>query len=293
MKNVLLTGAGPRGFIGRNIAPALKEKYNLFTPGSKELDLCDYERVERYIEENRIDAVVHGAAQSQIHTGMGDILQHDLQMFYHLDKISEKLEKVLFFGSGAAFDKRFPEDMITEDEIGRSVPAEYYGLSKYIMAVHAKHSEKMYDLRLFGVYGPHEYWQTKFISNLCCKAMYDLPLSIRQNCMFDYLFIEDLPQIVCWFLEHEPKYHDYNVCTGMPVDLLTIAHLVNQVSGKDLPITVLKEGWNNSYTASPERLFSEMGEVKLTTIEDGIRKLYRFYCEHKDEIPYDVLKETR
>ena len=293
MKRILLTGAGPHGFVGRNIAPALREHYMLFTPSSREVNLCDYECLARYLDEHQIDTIIHGAAQSLIHTGAEGIMLHDLQMFFNIEKLSRQLDKVLFFGSGAAFDKRFPMDNVGEDEIGRSVPAEYYGLSKYIMTLHARASGNLYNLRLFGIFGKYEHWQSKFISNLCCKAMYGLPLTVRQNCMFDYMYVEDLAPIVIWFLEHKPTYHDYNVCTGSPIDLITIAHIVREVSGADVPIVVAKEGWNLAYTADNSRLVAEMGQPRLHKMKDAVAELYAYYQAHKDEIPYDELKETR
>lgn len=292
-KRILLTGAGPHGFIGRNLAPALRERYTVFTPSSRELDLCDYDGLARYVETRRVDMVIHGAAQSMIHAGPEDAMRHDLQMFFNLDKLSGRLDKVLYFGSGAEFDKRFPMEHIREEEIGRSIPNEYYGLEKYIMTLHTRESRNIYNLRLFGVFGKYEHWQSKFISNLCCKAVYDLPLTIRQNCMFDFLYVEDLPAVVIWFLEHQPKYHDYNVCTGRPVDLVSIAHTVLECTGKDLPVLVAKDGWNLAYTADNSRLLAEYGPLQLHDLRAAVLNLYAYYLTIKDLIPCHVLKETR
>ena len=293
MKRILLTGAGPHGFIGRNLAPALRERYEVFTPSSRELNLCDYDLLARFVEEHCVDTVVHSALQNVPHTGAENVMLHDMQMFYNIDKLSGQLDKVLYFGSGAEFDKRFPMERIREEEIGRSVPVEYYGLEKYIMNLHARGSRNIYNLRLFGVFGKYEHWQSKFISNLCCKALYELPLSIRQNCMFDYLYVEDLAPIVIWFLEHEPQFHDYNVCTGRPASLREIASVVLEVCGKTLPVVILKEGWNLSYTADNSRLAGEMGMLQLHDFKNAVTELYSYYETHKVEIPYDVLKETR
>lgn len=293
MRRILLTGAGPRGFIGRNLAPALRERYEVFTPSSQELNLCDYDLLARYVEDHRIDTVVHGALQSLLHTGAENVMLHDMQMFYNIDKLSGQLDRVLYFGSGAEYDKRFPIEMIREEELGRSIPAEYYGLEKYIMNLHARGSGNIYNLRLFGIFGKYEHWQSKFISNLCCKAMYELPLSIRQNCMFDYLYVEDLAPIVIWFLEHDPQFHDYNICTGRPVSLREIADVVLEVSGKVLPVIIAKEGWNLPYTADNSRLAGEMGTLQLRDLKDAVAELYTYYETHKAEIPYDELKETR
>lgn len=293
MRRILLTGAGPRGFVGRNLAPRLRERYEVFTPSSRELDLCDYDRLAAYIEEHRIEAVIHSALQSVLRAGPEDAMLHDLQMFYNLDKLSGALDKILYFGSGAEFDKRLPMENVREEDIGRSVPDWYYGLEKYIMNLHARKSRNIYNLRLFGIFGKYEHWQSKFISNLCCKAMYDLPLSIRRDCLFDYLYVEDLAPVVAWFLEHEPKFHDYNVCTSRPVSLREIADVVLEASGKTLPVVVAREGWNLPYTADNSRLAAEMGPLRLHDLKDAVKELYAYYLAHKMNIPYYELKETR
>ena len=293
MKRILLTGAGPHGFVGRNLAPRLREGYEVLTPSSRELDLRDYDAVARYLDDRRVDTVIHGALRSLVRTGPEDIMLHDLRMFYNLEKLSGRLEKVLYFGSGAEFDKRLPMENIREEDLGRSVPVDYYGLEKYIMALHARESRNIYNLRLFGVFGKYERWQSKFISNLCCKAAYGLPLTVRQNCMFDFLCVDDLAPIVIWFLGHRPQYHDYNVCTGEPIDLVSIAETVLEVSGKELPILVAREGWNLAYTADPGRLAGEMGGLCLRSMRSAIAELYEYYQEHRSEVSFDELKETR
>lgn len=293
MRRILLTGAGPHGFVGRNLAPVLRERYEVFTPSSRELNLCDYDRLAGYMDEHRIDTVIHSALQSIVHAGPEDIMLHDLQMFYNIDKLSGQLDKVLYFGSGAEFDKRLPMEGIREEALGRSIPTWYYGLEKYIMALHARESRNIYNLRLFGIFGKYEHWQSKFISNLCCKAMYDLPLSIRQDCMFDYLYVDDLAPVVIWFLEHEPKFHDYNVCTGRPVSLREIADVVLEISGKLLPVIVAKEGWNLPYTADNRRLEEEMAPLRMHDLKDAVAELYSYYQAHKADIPYDELKGTK
>lgn len=293
MKRILLTGAGPHGFIGRNLAPLLRQRYEVFTPSSRELNLCDYQALAQYLDENQIAAVIHGAVQNGTRVGFEDAMLHDMQMFFNLEKLSGRLDKVLYFGSGAEFDKRFPMEGIREESLGRSVPADYYGLEKYVMALRARESRNIYNLRLFGIFGKYEEWQSKFISNLCCKAMYGLPLTVRQNCMFDFLYVDDLAPVVVWFLEHQPKYHDYNVCTGQPVALASIAETVLEVSGKDLPILVAKEGWNLAYTADHSRLAKEMGGLRLHSMGDAVTELYEYYQGHRNEISLDELKETR
>ena len=55
--NILLTGSG--GFIGKNLKIYLDGKFNLLTPRSFELNLCDENAVCEYFNQNDIDFIIH------------------------------------------------------------------------------------------------------------------------------------------------------------------------------------------------------------------------------------------
>jgi UDP-glucose 4-epimerase len=288
IKSLLLTGAGLRGFVGRNLAEALKEKYKLCTPGSKELDLRDYEATARYIDKQKIDAVIHASSSIE------NTLDSDLRMYFNLEKLSRDLDRMIYFGSGAEFDKRFDIVMASEDDIGKRIPVDGYGFAKYIMTTHARLSKNIYCLRLFGIFGKYEDWTYKFISNICCKAVFDLPLTIRRECKFDYIYIDDLPNMVEWFLENNPKYHDYNFTYGSPVLLTELAEMTLQAAGKKLEVIMLNpDGINNEYTSSNKRLINEVLFFKPTKLDIAVEKLYRYYVDNKDSIDYKILEQTR
>ena len=145
-------------------------------------------------------------------------------------------------------------------------------------------SDNWYNLRLFGIFGKYEDWRVKFISNLCCKAILGLPLSIRQNLFFDYLWIDDFCRITDYFIHNDVKYRDYNVATGMRVSLVELAELVRDISGKQLPIYVAKEGLGKEYTADNKRLLSEISGLGYTSLRDSISELYDWYTNCKDTI---------
>jgi UDP-glucose 4-epimerase len=292
MKRILLTGAGKNGFIGRNLKEDLCSKYELYTPSSSELDLCDTKKVEAYIKEHKIITVIHSAVHNPRNRGGSDEMRNNLLMFYNLERLAGELDRLIYFGSGAEFDKRMPVEMVTEEDICRSLPTDDYGICKYIMNKTARASDNVYNLRLFGIFGKYEYWPLKFISNLCCKAIYDLPLTIRQNCYFDFLYIPDLAPVVQWAVNASPQYHDYNICTGTPVDLLTIARTVNKVAGKKLPVTIHKEGFNLPYNASNARIKNEL-EFIPTSIFNAVEDLYKWYYDNRHMINLAVLKESR
>ena len=291
MKKVLITGGS--GFIGRNLQEGLKEDFIILSPSHKELDILDLRALVGYLEENRIEIIIHAAVHVPMFNGVDKEFFNDMQMFMNLEKVSNRVEKIIYFGSGAEFDKRYDIHMVSEDDFGYSIPVTEYGLAKYTMTKIARASNNIYNLRLFGVFGKYELWQLKFISNLCCKAIYGLPLSIRKDCNFDYLFIDDLVQIVKWAINTNLHYHDYNACLGKPYSLVELARLVRDISGKKLEIHLLSDERNVDYTASNQRLCKEARGIRFTPMELAIKSLYKYYYHNKGIIDFEVLKESR
>jgi UDP-glucose 4-epimerase len=290
MKRVLITGASRRGFIGRNLKEALGGQYELFTPTHAELDLLDTDQVARYVEKNRIEAIVHGAVHVPEFNGPENEYYNDMLMFWNLHRLSGSVEKILYFGSGAEYDKRSHIRMAKETDIPSVLPVSQYGLAKYTMNHIAQESNNIYNLRLFGIFGKYELWQIKFISNLCCKAVFNMPLSVRSECMFDFLYIEDLPAIITWFLENKPAYHDYNVCHGVPYALTKLAEMVREISGKPLEIHLKSPRRNLDYTGDNSRLRGEIKDLRITPMRDAVAELYRYYQEHQEMIDPEMLK---
>ena len=165
-----------------------------------------------------------------------------------------------------------------------SIPNDQYGFAKYIINSHIVKSEKNYNLRLFGIYGKYEQWETKFISNVCCKVIKGLPISIRQNVYFDYLYIDDFCKIVEWFINNEPQYRSYNVASGERVSLEEIARNILRISGKDLPVIICKDGLAKEYTASNKRLMNEMSNFCFIDKMKAYRELYEWYKNNEEII---------
>ena len=82
----------------------------------------------------------------------------------------------------------------------------------------------------------------------CCKTVLDMPIVMRQNASFDYLYIDDLVQIVEWFINNSPSKKSYNVCSGEVYDYVELANQILDVADKDLEIIIEKEGWRGEYS---------------------------------------------
>lgn len=285
---ILLTGGS--GFVGRNVKEYLDgQGYDVFAPSSRELDCLNEEEVRGHLEQNYYDTILHFAVYGDGIDKSKDgtkILEYNLRMFINFARHSQLYGKMIYTGSGAEYDKRFPISMVRESDLmSHTVPVDQYGLMKYTVNQMIEKSDNIYNLRLFGIFGKYEYWKTKFISNVCCKSIHGLPLTLRQNCYFDYIWIDDFCRMLEQFMKLGlPRFHSYNAVSGMRVDLLSLANIVNELADVRQQIIVCKDGYANEYTASNDRILQELPDMQFTDIRESVKILYSWYKQHQDEI---------
>ena len=280
---ILLTGVN--GFLGRNIFEKLCRHYDVLAPSRTELDLLDDDAVREYLQHLHFDVIIH-AATVRANRRIGapaNLMQQNCRMFFNLARNAEAFGKLLFLISGAVYDRRTRVARVSEASFDRSVPADPYGFSKYLCGQYISRSSNLFDLRLFGVFGPYEDWEIRFLSNACCRAVWDFPVILKQNVRFDYLDVADLATLLRWFIENQPRHRAYNVCTGKAIDLFAFARKVVRVSGKNLQIIVQQSGLGDEYSGDNRRLLEEI-DFQFRSPDDSIAALYRWYVERKAEI---------
>lgn len=287
---ILITGAG--GFIGKNLKEQWTGKYNIYCPTRNELNLLDTKGAQEYLKKHQFDVVVHAANTNNTRntsTTEYDSLDGNLRMFFNLERCKEHYGKMYYFGSGAEYDMQHYIPSMKEDYLGTYIPRDSYGFSKYVMSRMCDHAENIYDLRLFGVYGKYEEWERRFISNAICRALVGKDITIRQNVYFDYLWVDDLCNIMQWFVENQPIHHHYNVCRGSKIDLYSLAVMVREILNMDCDIVVGEPGWKPEYTGDNTRMLTEIEDCRFTGFEESIAKLCEFYQENISKIDADIL----
>lgn len=292
-KKIFITGGS--SFIGRNLKEQLREGYNIIAPSHKELDLLDTKTVNEYFKRNKIDTIVHAA----LYIGpkkkefAPDILRKNLIIFFNLIANRKRYKKLIVLGSGAEYNKARPIINVTEEDFGQSIPEDDYGFLKYCISKYVEQIRNVYALRLFAVYGKYEDYTRRFISQAICRTLFNLPIVIKQNVYFDYLFIDDLVKIIEFFIDRKPKYKWYNVGRGEKIDLLTIAKMIKKNMHSQHKIRILHPGWNNEYTCNNARLLSEIKGFQFTDFDQSLKILQDWYTMRKSHIGKEdlVIKE--
>jgi len=282
---VLITGGS--GFIGRNLAERLASKYEVAAPSSAELDLLDEQKVREYLGAHHFDVIVHAATtrSNRRLAAPADMLDRNCRMFFNLVRNQELFGKMIHFGSGAEYGPRaLLPSRVKEDYLDIHVPTDAYGFSKYICAKYVEVRGQrlevrgdIVELRLFAVFGPYEDYTVRFISNACCRVLKGLPIVLRQDAMFDYLYVKDLAEITRWFIENEARHSAYNACSGKPVALAELARMVAKVSGRNPEVRVATGGMGAEYSGDNGRLVEEMGENRCGDLRGPIAELYAWY----------------
>ncbi len=271
MKNVLLTGGS--GFIGRNIIPIIEKECILYAPRRSELDLYDEQKVRDYIIDNKIEVVIHSANPNPVKNALDkqeNMFEDSIRIFMNLFRAQDCYEVMYTLGSGAEYDKSMEICQISEMDETRSIPKDSYGLAKYTMNQIIQKNEKQCNLRIFACYGPTDH-ESKFITHCinCCKKNEDI--TIRQNCYFDYMQVQDLGEILIYFINNKPKEKSYNICSGTRITLFDIAQEVKRQMKTHNNIIIFKDGFNNEYTGSNKRLLDEIGDYRFIDIIEGIK----------------------
>lgn len=274
---IFLTGGA--GFIGRNIIEQLGGTYDILAPTHAELDLTDSDAVLGFLKDNPVDAVVNaaniGGTRKQQHVfGISHI---NLKIFFNLVRSRKYFKRLINLGSGAEYGKQQNLARVSEDFFDTKVPSDEYGLYKYVCSKYAAEVDFITQLRLFAVFGKYEDYEIRFISNAICKALLGLPITMRQNVIFDYLFIDDFIKILDKIIRNKPSETSINVCRGEGVELLALAKKVIEEIGAGVPIHLANPGFGYEYTGDNSLMLKEIKKFDFTPIDTAIGKLVSYY----------------
>ena len=268
---ILITGGN--GFIARNLIKALKQKHEVFSPSSQELDLTNSYDVEKYLRNKYFDWVIHCAIIGGKRTSKdgADVVYNNLKMFFNLMNNKDRFGKLINFASGAEFDRMTAINSQT-NHLSSSYPTDPYGMSKNIISRILQDCLHCYNFRVYGVFGIDED-DTRFIKSNIKRYKNKEDLQIHQEKAFDFFYIDDLVSVVKYYLDHPtyPLDDDMDLVYQQKHKLTDIGNIINQLGTH----RVIVEAFDGR--EAPSYIGSNLGiplDIKLIGLEEGIKRVY-------------------
>ncbi len=292
-KKILLTGGS--GFIGKNIRESdLAQNYDIVAPSHADVDIADTESVDNFFKKNNFDVVLHTAVKPghRAVIDTSDLLYTNIRMFENLERNRDNFGKFINFGSGAIYDVSKNNSGVSESDIYKNMGTDAHSFAKYVIHKQIDKLPNFYDLNIFGVFGKYEEYSIRFISNAICKSLFNLPITLRQNRRFSYLYIKDLMPILKWFIENKPEQKSYNIVPDTYDELRNIANHIAQISGNK-NVKIANDGYGLDYYGSNSLLRSEIPNVDFTPIKEAISELYNWYKQNMNLIDKHKLTKDR
>jgi UDP-glucose 4-epimerase len=293
---VLVTGGS--GFIGRHLVARLSRRHEVLAPPHRDLDLADSHAVDVWLRDHPVDAVVHAAVRPG-HRNAGDLsglLEQNLRQFFNLARRRGQFGRFVVVGSGAVYGVQRPIVRAPESCAGETVPEDEHGLSKFAEAVWLQGDPDAVELRPFGVYGPGEDYAIRFISNACCKALLKMPVTLRQDRLLSYVWVEDLAAVAESALglgaEALPA-GAYNVTPGDPVSLRAVADVVVAAAGTGSPVHVGQGGLGLEYSGDGAKLGAALPGLGFVGTEDAVTRLLEWYRQRLHTLDRAALEIDR
>lgn len=273
--NVLVTGSN--GFIGSNIIRLLNNKFNFFNGTRDSINLFSTESIKNYIRENKIDTVIHCAVEggSRLKTDSSEVFYKNILMYENLMKFRDQYKLFINLASGAEFDRRYDINEKQEEEINNSVPIDFYGLSKNLISKLSKNNKNNINLRIFGCFYYNEL-HTRFIRNNITNYINKNPITIHQDKYMDFFYIEDLIQVIEYFLKNSTKNQiDMNMSYLKKYKLSHIANIINSLGNHTVDVLIQEKSEGSNYTGNGTKLSNL--NLNLKGLEIGIEEIYDKY----------------
>lgn len=269
--NILFTGH--RGFLGRELIPHLKKDHNVFFAEANYAGVRD---VDFFFRNREFDFIIHSAVRGgrRVRADIADDFHNNMMMFENL--AAQKIPMITFC-SGAAYGRQEDIYNVNENEVGKRIPEDYYGFSKYLISERCKQLSHVSNLRFFNVFGPstpNDMFTAVNIKNYIHKR----EIVIFKDKYMDFFGIEDTKKVVDLYLKGQknlPK--DINLVYNKNRKLSDVAEMINNLSDHKVPVIILERGEDKSYCASGNTL-NRLG-LEFNGLEKELENCYEQYIK--------------
>ena len=274
------------------------------------VDIRDEEALDKVFAENKIDEVIHFAANSLVGESMTNPLKyfnnnvHGTEILLKV-MVAHDVKKIVFSSTAATYGEPKNIPILESDETN---PTNAYGETKLCMEKMMKwadkaHGVKYISLRYFNVAGAHESGEIGEDHNPethLIPLILQVPLGKREfisifgddyethdgTCIRDYIHVTDLADahiLAVHKLREGSESNIYNLGSGNGFTVKEMIATARKVTGHEIPAKVCERraGDPAKLVASSEKARRELGWVpKHENVEDMISSAWNWHQKH-------------
>tara|TARA_B100001248_G_scaffold260540_1_gene248992 strand:- start:5456 stop:6406 length:951 start_codon:yes stop_codon:yes gene_type:complete len=300
--------AGHRGMVGSAILRNLKKHgfTNVIVRTREELDLCDGQAVDAFIEQEKPDCIINAAARvGGIYansTYPAEFIHENLASAHNLVHSAWRhgVQRLLFLGSSCIYPRRAQQPM-NEDALlsGPLEPTnEAYAIAKIAGLKLCQHYRTQYGVLYHSVmptnlYGPHDNYHpdnSHVLPALIARfhqakeeGWPEVVLWGTGRAQREFLHVDDLAEGVFMILQHPNPPDVVNVGFGKDITISELARMVQQAIGYEGKIT-----FDSFKPDGTPRKALDISKIKTLgweptiTLEAGIAQTYQDFLKEKE-----------
>jgi len=262
------------------------------------LDIAQDDELATFFETERVDAIVHLAAQAGVRYSIENphaYIQANIRGFLNILVGAQKVKvkHLVYASSSSVYGNSKTVPFSTQDQVDH--PVSMYAATKKSNELMAHVYSHLYQLpttglRFFTVYGP---WGRPDMSPfLFANAIFnETPIKLFNHGQHqrDFTYIDDIVEGVVNVLDSPPvagselaPYKIYNIGNNSPIELLDwVATLERHIGKKAVTkLAPLQPGDVVTTYADVDALGQEIGYRPATTIEQGVAKFIEWYRDY-------------
>ncbi len=315
MKNKTILVTGGAGFIGAHTAKRLiengyevvvvdnfnsyydvklkRKREEVFLSEAKvyEVDISDIDELKKVFEENKIDAVIHQAAQAGVRYSLEDPFTYERSNVKGTLNVLEcckefKIKKLVFASSSSVYGERskvpFSEDDRTD------TPVSLYAATKkateaICYSYHSLYKIPMAGLRYFTVYGPYGR-PDMALFGFTKKILEGEPIDVygEGNMRRDFTYIDDIIDGVVLVLEKDLQFEIFNLGYGSPSGLMDFIEILEECLGikAEKNYLPMQKGDVPLTYAGISKAKKMLGFEPKVSLKEGVKRFIKWYKEY-------------